>query len=405
MTSGTLRGSGSGAADTGGSGHCPEIDSLRAVAMIAVVAMHCKIAPIGWTGVWLFFVISGYVVTLSILREQGQGSRKAALAGFFRRRIGRIVPVYYLYIAGGLAAALVGGQEVAWPTYAALFGFYHNIAMASGFGEIDYWPVGHLWTVAIEMQFYLIYGAVAYLTHPSVTRRLLIALVVAAPLARWITGLFLFEIDPEQAAYIIYSGTGLHFDSFAMGCLLALAQTKMPMQRMAAPLAALGGAALGLYVATYVIVNVLVRERQGIDIITDIVSGVLFGEGRRVALYTALGLACLGLLALTVARSRLVQWLTGQKVLQWIGRISYGGYIYHELGIRLAMLALVGSGADLSSQPMSIRIATFVVALGVTLLMAQASFWLFEMPAARAIRRIGRSPTTTAGTMSKRLAD
>lgn len=358
--------------------------------MIAVIAMHAKLAPMGWTGVWLFFVISGYVVTLSIQRERVTERAAVRFGRFFARRIARIVPAYYLYIGAGLLTAVVAAHSIAGATYASLFGFYHNIAMERGFGELAYWPVGHLWTVAVEMQFYVVYGAIAYFAPVRVTRAVLVCFLVAAPLARWLTGAALAHLDPEAAAYIIYSAPGLHFDSFAWGCLLAMAQMSRPIERLATPLALAGAAAIGLYLSAYMAVNYLVLHRHGTDIVRDIISGIMYGQGREVFAYTALGLGFLGLVALTAARSKLVQPVTGLAGLQWIGRISYGCYIYHALCLHVISSAVTGHWEVSKDLPVAGRIIVFALTLPLTLAIAQLSFRYVEQPAAALIGRWGK---------------
>ena len=77
-----------------------EIDGLRAVAMTIVVAHHCGLLPFGWVGVWIFFVISGYVISRKFMR-QGYSNKPAAkqYVTFISRRFWRIVPVYLLYLS------------------------------------------------------------------------------------------------------------------------------------------------------------------------------------------------------------------------------------------------------------------------------------------------------------------
>src|SRR5262245_24990151 len=70
-----------------------EVDGLRALAMTMVVAQHCGLAPFGWTGVWLFFVISGYVISRNFLREEYKADSVARqFLTFMKRRFFRIVP-------------------------------------------------------------------------------------------------------------------------------------------------------------------------------------------------------------------------------------------------------------------------------------------------------------------------
>lgn len=376
--------------------YSPEVDSLRALAMIAVIAMHSKIFPMGWAGVWLFYVISGYVVTLSIARSLDRSQPAKGAAHFARQRIGRILPPYFAYVLVGIGASYFLAAPPSAQAIASLFGFYHNVAMARGVGDFAMWPVGHLWTISVEMQFYLVYGLIAYFLPLHVTKRILWCFVVMAPLGRLLASLMLTGQNPEAAAYIIYSAPGLHFDIFAMGCLFAIARLTIPLERMLWPIVWLGCAAVLLYVVSFVSLNIIVRDREGLEIIRDVVSGILYGQGREVFIYTALGLGSLALLALTLVRHPAVQWVTGLPVLQWIGRISYGCYIYHLLCLNVAALIIGGKWGGTYTYSVPERVMVFAVGLLFTVALAQLSWRFLEQPAAAAVKRLG-SKTAVAG--------
>lgn len=84
-------------------GYRPELDGLRAVAVLAVILFHldASLLPCGFLGVDIFFVISGYLITSIILSEWSAG--RFSVAEFYRRRIQRILPLFFVVIASGLA--------------------------------------------------------------------------------------------------------------------------------------------------------------------------------------------------------------------------------------------------------------------------------------------------------------
>src|SRR5262245_5650979 len=133
-----------------------EIDGLRALAMTAVIAQHCGIAPFGWTGVWLFFVISGYVISRNFLqREYAAADWGKEYRNFMLRRFFRIVPVYSLYVALGTAILLSLNIKGVLRDLPFLLTFTYNWQMI-----FNLWPnpegwsaFGHLWTLSIEEQF------------------------------------------------------------------------------------------------------------------------------------------------------------------------------------------------------------------------------------------------------------
>jgi len=168
----------------------PEIDGLRAVAVVAVLINHLNPGwlPGGYLGVDLFFVISGYVVTGSLLGRQSSGAR-SFLLDFYRRRFRRLLPaliVTVLVVAVVFAALVSPGDGAVTPSLrsgiAALFGLSNLYFMRQGndyFGaDTHYNPFLHTWSLGVEEQFYLFWPWVLLLcgcgrsSLVKVTRRL-----------------------------------------------------------------------------------------------------------------------------------------------------------------------------------------------------------------------------------------
>lgn len=373
-------------------GRSGEVDALRCFAMLGVIALHSHILPMGWIGVWLFYVISGYVVTLSVLgREEDRATGLSRYAGFMRRRAVRILPVYYGYCLVGLIFAALVGERQDWFSLASLALFFNNIALIGGEGRIMGWPSGHLWTLSVEMQFYLLYGLVLCHMPRRATQMLLVVFILLCPLGRLIVA-EMFSASawqPLDAAFAVYAAPLLHFDSFAFGCLLAFAQLKEDgeLARLARPLFLSGAGALALYMASYFAVNHLVRGHSGVDITRNVISGILIGEHREVFLYTALALAMTGLVALAASGDRLVSPLLGLAPLQWIGRISYGGYVYHALALKLATALLGLLGLVVRNGDAAVHIGQFAIASLISIALAWGSYVWLETPL---IHRFGR---------------
>jgi peptidoglycan/LPS O-acetylase OafA/YrhL len=384
------------------------VDSLRCFAMTAVVAQHCGIFPVGWTGVWLFFVISGYVVTRSARAHAGGTSRarpRSGLAGFYRRRAVRIFPVYYAYLAVGLVVIAARGLPMDALTVAAFLGFVSNLALIEGHNLYG-WPVAHLWTIAVEMQFYLFYGLILFRASPRTIVATLIAALFAAPLLRGLVGLWLQGPGavPTDPGYAIYAGSFLHVDAFAAGALLAFLADRGRLAALARPLTLAGLAAMAFYCLTYIAVNMATRDAHGVDTLRDILTGLMFGQHREVALYSALTAASAGVVALAVTRDRWLDWLLRHPVFQHIGAISYGGYVYHLIAIAGAGAILAAVGMEVREHsPLALRVTLFVVAYALTLLLAEGSYRTLETwfsrprrPGAAASRPIG-PPKQQAG--------
>ncbi|MBX3565289.1 MAG: acyltransferase [Sphingomonas sp.] len=160
----------------------PEIDGLRAVAVVSVMLFHAGIAGFGggFTGVDIFYVISGYLITGIILRETAQGG--FTLSGFYVRRARRILPALFTVMFASFAAAWV----VLFPDAMDRFGqsLLASLAFGANFffwrasddyfaptGDLD--PLLHLWSLSVEEQFYLFYPLMLVLLVRRLPRLLL----------------------------------------------------------------------------------------------------------------------------------------------------------------------------------------------------------------------------------------
>ncbi len=347
--------------------------------MTAVVAQHCGLLPFGWAGVWLFFVISGYVVTGSVIAKPQTDSPARRLKSFFSRRTRRIVPVYYAYVLAGVALAIASGATLEAYDVASLLGFFHNVAMGAGRGTLADWPVGHLWTISVEMQFYLVFGICLILLPRRWLIALLFVVLLATPVARWVISLRLAEagLGDEASAFILYSGAFLHTDIFAAGALLAFADRHGFLDRIARPLACAGMAALIAYCAFYVWINFTMHHADGMDAFRNIVSGVLWGQYREVFVYSALGAAATGLVALAATNDPLTDRLLRHRLLQRIGETSYGAYIFHALAIVVGV-ELLSVVFEPGEHSLADRLLLFAVSYAVTVAAAELSYRHFE---------------------------
>ena len=214
--------------------YLPELDGLRAIAVILVVLAHAVPVPStglvawgvrntlsnGWLGVDLFFALSGFLIT-SILLAAKTGPHY--FRNFYARRALRIFPLYYAVIAIlALASARMpfGPARPLWPYLAYVSNFW------SLFSGHEWEPLGHVWSLAIEEQFYLVYPAVAFLLEARGLRTLMISVIAISPVIRLITN----AATRPGASYFM---TFTRLDSLAMGALVALMLQEPPQIREA----------------------------------------------------------------------------------------------------------------------------------------------------------------------------
>ena len=326
---------GSGA--PGGATYRPEIDGLRALAVGGVVAHHTGLGavPGGFTGVDVFFVISGYLITGIIAAEMAAG--KFSQWRFLERRVRRIVPA----LAAMLAVTAIAAWAILTPedfrpfaqslTAAALFA--SNLLFARETGYFDsvegMMPLLHTWTLGVEEQFYLIFPLVL-IACLRWRRQAMLPVVAVLGAASFVLALVLAEHWPQGAFYLLPT----RFWEFALGAGCAL----LPARPRARGWLALAG--LGLIVAGFG----LIRPETPAP-------GTMF-------LLPTLGTALVILFAAPEnGAGRLLAW----RPFAWLGLVSFGTYLWHqpllvlahyvwfgELGL-IAVLALVAGSVALGA--------------------------------------------------------
>ena len=227
----------------------PDIDGLRAVAVIPVVLFHSKISlfPGGFVGVDIFFVISGYLISNILLHDISRD--QFSILTFYERRIRRIFPALFTVLLFAACAAFVIllpgalGELDYFGTH--LFGatfFYSNYQFMS---ETGYFaaaaednPLLHLWSLAVEEQFYIVFPVYLYLVSRFFRDRLGLA-TMAVLLVSLVYSIYLVQNNPADAFY----STPARAWELMLGAILAIFPRKAPMDQRVAQV--LGAAGLG----------------------------------------------------------------------------------------------------------------------------------------------------------------
>ncbi|MBX3564132.1 MAG: acyltransferase [Sphingomonas sp.] len=343
-------------------GYIPAIDGLRAVAVVSVILFHLwpKLLPGGFTGVDIFFVISGFVVTASLLGRQFDSLGQLA-KWFYARRLMRIMPALVaMLLAAILAAQLFIPQ--AWLSNSlaqvgrfAFFGL-SNVVLATDtetyFGpQAAYNPFTHTWSLGVEEQFYLLFPLLLY-WHQK--------LHSGAKAVRWVATLTAISLlicailaftAPKFAFYLIFS----RFWELGVGMLLCLTRTRWlgwaQRQKWLGPVSAL-----------------------------LIAAGLAISEGPLFpfpfALLPVLGTA--GLIA-TICAGRASRAL-GSRPMVAVGLLSYSLYLWHW-----PVFVLFRWTSGLHTLNLQLT------ALAIAVVLAVLSYFLVEKPLRNA-RRIKAAP-------------
>jgi len=374
--------------------HLPVLDGIRGCAILLVMASHLAtaVAPAnafdatvlgalqgGWIGVDLFFVLSGFLIT-GILLDSAGGPRYYVT--FFARRALRILPLYWLFLALMACDAwfLRGAGEwaalmLSMPWHLA---YLSNVLVSIGGWGAAAMQTGHLWSLAVEEQFYL--------TWP-----LLVSAIAARRLRGWMGRLLLYLPMVRGLALVggvfaaaVHVLTPLRADSLGAGAMLALLYRDDDRARLLARLRVAGVASVAILIALVIGTG-----------------GLFYTNGWTQTIgYTALALAFAALIdhALRAPPRSATASTLGNPLLRSFGRYSYSIYLFHAP----ILLTLDGTSVRRGGLPTvaGSRLPAFAAfAAGFALLMWLIGFttwWTFEERILRLKRHFSYLPATAA---------
>jgi peptidoglycan/LPS O-acetylase OafA/YrhL len=305
--------------------YVPELDGVRALCIVGVVSSHMKSAD-GWhwlsggLGVYVFFVLSGYLITTLALREE-RAIGRLSYSAFYVRRTLRIFPLYYVAVLVycGLMFFTSWGRDIrqnfidALPYYATYLQelpyTYHTIVG----GRPS--PFGHAWSLGVEEKYYLVWPILAFglWTGARVVRLRGTVVLLVLFAAMQSIGRLSPAIHAWRPELVLYP-----YSHILWGCLLALL---LDDPKWFARLRWLGSPlGMALCVAAFLAAQVAYEPVKGVF--------------REVMIFH--GLATTALMGAILTADGPVQWVLRTRPFVFVGKISYGMYLFHGLGTSAA---------------------------------------------------------------------
>ena len=356
--------------------YLPSIDSLRALAVLAVIIYHVDVnyLPGGFLGVDLFFVLSGYLISSLIIKEYRK-TGSLNLYNFYIRRARRLLPAVYFMITVGLVVMVLFNEVLLRKSHLdAIFGYIYSSNWWYIFHKLDYFdsfgaqsPFKHLWSLAIEEQFYMIFPLLFLLVNRKKkskdgTYKLnknFLYVVLGLILVSLIAHILLFDINNISR---IYFGTDTRAFSLLVGVVGAILY---PMER--------------LYAKVTPQQNMLYSVVSLVSIAT-LITVMIYTSEYNTLLYRGgfLLVAILGLIVIISSGKQhtLMSRLLSFKPVVFIGKISYSLYLWH-----FPVLVLTTPVSEIGNP----NIIFVILRVVLTFVLATASYMFVETP----IRKLG----------------
>ncbi|MDQ0315980.1 peptidoglycan/LPS O-acetylase OafA/YrhL [Amorphus orientalis] len=339
--------------------------------MLVIVA-HAGFEHIipGGLGVTVFFFISGFLITNLMISEAVQTGR-TAIGKFYVRRYLRLAPELYFYVLVCLlASALFFRVETGEIVAAALYvmNYFRLFAEADSSGPINPFVLGHLWSLAVEEHFYLVFPLLfaALFRRPKALLAALIAICGAAVVVRAVAFGVFGNVDYTSFA------SDARIDSIIYGCLLALGLRHPSGASFAERV---GKSPVLLAALALMLATLLFRDDTFRAVFRYSLQGVALFVGVA-ALYTN----ALGTFAVTILEL---------GPLRFLGRISYGMYLWHFLPVQAVFMWRGFDPAEAVAAPLSDKLTAIVVSTAVAVAMGYLGQRFLLRPLAGVRHRFG----------------
>jgi peptidoglycan/LPS O-acetylase OafA/YrhL len=309
--------------------HNPALDGIRALAVFAVFCQHIAALAGGYLGVDIFFVLSGFLIT-GLLLQEIDDTGSVSIKAFYVRRAFRLLPAFYIYTAVGLALVLL--TKGARQQHEFLRNALSALLYVNNYDRAFFNPAGggswfgHVWSLSLEEQFYLVWPACLLVVCRSQRLRRHLALVLFG--GAW--AVFLWreaEIALGASHLRIYFGLDTRADALLVGCTLAALRHdgfRFSLRRDTPGRAEAAQLPSWLAVAgplAFVALTIIAVDAPALN------SGINWLDRGGYTLVAVLA----GLVVISVDGSRSDWWsrLLGSRPLAGLGRISYAFYLWH----------------------------------------------------------------------------
>lgn len=351
----------------------PNLDGIRGLAIALVMVFHYNyFFEFGWVGVQIFFVLSGYLIT-SILLESKHRTLGDYLKRFYKRRALRIFPIYYLYLMLVMLAYLMIHKPDDFAVKAPwLFTYTYNLyPLFKGFGFDIFFT--HFWSLCVEEQFYLMWPLMIFFLSMRQLGIVLIGFIIGAPLVRLGLGEYLFSINTPHdfVGQIVYRFTFSHWDGFAFGAIIPVFSLNTFIRKPSKFLL--------MTVGVFLMVGWMNYQSLRYQDIAVAPSSLGYAIGimennQMIWSYSLLGiLSMLLILFCTEQHSPIADKLFGNRVMVFLGKISYGLYVYH-------WIIWMGLNKYLKDQPFPVLAIGFVLFISLSIGVAYLSYIIIERP-------------------------
>jgi peptidoglycan/LPS O-acetylase OafA/YrhL len=365
----------------------PRLDALRAFCVFGVMCFHWQgILQFGWIGVQTFFVLSGFLMTGILARAKEKYDARNFFLVFQWRRALRIFPAYFGYLSVLAGVFWLTRQPSSLPQVIPFLSTLTlNIARLLPWFNNDQ-AYSHLWSLGVEMQFYLLWPLLIYFTSRERLPLLIYLFLAIAPFLRLLTELQTSSVysNSEAIGNAVYNSPFSHLDAFAAGAAISLGIPGF-RSRLIQKFLFFGGitliAGIVLTIFSRLQGSPIPSTSLGYPINLPNFYSSVWG-------YTLINLTSAFLIG--ILNTRDLPFFR-DAIAQRLGRISYGLYLFHLPVQALMKLPISGkSGMDPES------IALFGLSIIGTILLALASYEFFEVHFLR-LKNLYQPPVRTGG--------
>ena len=355
----------------------PGLDGLRAIAFLLVFGIHTEYLGFGWTGVQLFFVLSGFLITGILLDMRASLPSKDYFSKFYGRRFLRIFPLYYFYLLVMWVVTSWLYSQAYRRNYMKLFqeqlpfalAYVYNFFYGSSSFEHHKF-VEHFWSLSVEEQFYIFWPLLLFLIPKKHLKKIFLALIVLGPALRFVVLLayraHLVSWFREEVVWGLYAFPLSHIDAFAIGAYISqhsIPKAKLQFYGLLVAVPILGFAAQYASTGSFGMWQDFGYPFSMPKAYQYIWGYSLLNYWFAVTIYA-------------VAREGLFNRFLETKPLRYLGKISYGLYVYH-----LAIIWFVGRIRDvIEMQEPTAKFLTAVISFVVSIAVASLSYFALEKP-------------------------